>query len=79
MPMLSFQATIPITSSAIRVGGGQGECARIQFDCYVGTSVDELLKLRGQQLMVIVGPVDQMAQLAEFIDHGESQRDSVPQ
>jgi hypothetical protein len=67
-----FEAAIPPTSSAIKVGGGQGECARLTLDCYVNTDLNELASLRGKQLRVIIGPIERMNELSEFIEHEPS-------
>jgi len=68
--IVSFEAAIPESGSAIRVGGGASDCARLQLDGYFGNSLNQLLELRGKPLMVVVGPVADMMKLSEFIERG---------
>lgn len=66
--ILSFEAAIPATSSAIKMGGGQGECTTLTLSCYAGDQINDLAGLRGQQLRMIIGPADRMLAFAEIID-----------
>lgn len=49
--MLEFLAVLPSIQSAIKVGGGQEDSDRIQFDCY-SLDINQLKSLRGKRLKI---------------------------
>lgn len=53
MEKLIFLAAIPTIQSAIKATGADGECDRVQLDCY-DLDVNELKKLRGKRIKVIL-------------------------
>lgn len=54
--IVQFGASIPPVDAAIKISGGQGEEVRLVLSCHI-TNVNELMKLRGQALHVIMGTV----------------------
>lgn len=56
--MLETLAAIPPIQSAIRVEGESDGCVRIMLDCYLKSTgqLDELLALRGKELVVTLKP-----------------------
>lgn len=69
--IVSFPAAISVSGSAIKIGGGAGDACIVQLECHVRDQVSQLAELRGQELRVVMGTVQDMARLAEFIDHDD--------
>ena len=70
--VLTFSAAIPPTSSAIKIAGGAGEAVTLSLHCYVGDQINELAAMRGNELRVVIGTVQEMARFIDVIQHDQS-------
>lgn len=53
--MIQFLGSLPPIQSAIRFGGEEGDCVRIQFDCFLtAEQIAELVGIRGKELTISI-------------------------